>query len=183
MFSLERPQPKTSPMNRLKNSWSILKVWVGRAALLQHKRLGVLLKPKVQGNQKVLLRFPQGVALPRWRRSVWSFIYGSTAPASGTNRCKRWTIFWITIFILRNWNKSRPVRFLEFWERSKVWEKCSRKNWIKKNLGHVGGNFSWNRLPREGATRRGAYEPALLLAGKELSRLKESLLSASHVKG
>jgi len=48
----------------------ILKVWVGRAALLQHKQLGVLLKPKVQGSQKVLLRFPQGVALPRWRRSV-----------------------------------------------------------------------------------------------------------------
>ena len=47
----------------------------------------------------------------------------------------------------------------------------------------MGGNFSWNRLPREGVTRRGAYEPALLLAGKELSQLKESLLSASHLKG
>jgi len=39
------------------------------------------------------------------------------------------------------------------------------------------------KLPGERATRRGANEPSLNLAGNELSRLKKSLLSASLARG
>ena len=135
MFCLVKVPREISPKNRLKNCLSILKVWVGKVNIQKVKRVA----------SKVSLRHPPptvvGANLPRWRRSVWSCIYGSTGLVFGINRCRRWSIFWTTIFILRSWNKSRPVRFREFWGWSKIWEKCSQGNLGLKKFGARGRQF------------------------------------------